>query len=287
MNILIICGVIFILLILFIILESHRELNMIKLKEYDYPVKDDFNALKGKCFIFLSDYHEAAEGKLNDRIIKMVKEKHPEFILIGGDMINGLHSNENVLPSVDLIERLSEITNIYMASGNHEMKLRDGLYDSDLLWEKYYSSISEKVCYLTNEKAEISTLPVSIFGLDLEYKYYRRMTNTKLDPGHITQLIDYPDEDRLNILLAHNPEYFDSYSKWAPDIILSGHYHGGIIRIPFIGGVVSPKLKPFPKYTYGCFKNDKSTMYVTNGIGQHSLKIRINNIPEVVCVNFI
>ena len=287
MRILIICGIILVLLILIIILESHRELNKVKLKEYNYKVGDVFSALKGKCFIFLSDYHEAAEGRLNDRIIKMVKDKHPEFILIGGDMINGLHDNENVLPSVDLIEKLSGVADIYMASGNHEMKLREGLYNSDLLWDKYYNKIKDKVLYLRNERADIPGLPISVFGLDLEYKYYKRMKKTDLAPAHITELLDKPAEGKLNILLAHNPEYFIPYSEWSPDIILSGHYHGGIIRIPFIGGIISPKLKPFPKYTYGCFKNDKSTMYVTNGIGQHSLKLRFNNIPEVVAINFV
>ena len=94
------------------------------------------------------------------------------------------------------------------------------------------------------------------------------------------------DRDRLTILLAHNPEYFKTYADWGADIVLSGHYHGGILRFPGLGGFISPKLRFFPEYDYGVFDEGRSTLYVTCGLGQHTMKLRLNNIPEVVKVTF-
>ena len=88
-------------------------------------------------------------------------------------------------------------------------------------------------------------------------------------------------------LLAHNPDYFRSYCTLHPDLIVSGHNHGGMIRIPGIGGVISPRLHPFPKYDYGVYESAdiKTKMVVTAGCGMHSIHIRINNPPEMVVID--
>ena len=88
--------------------------------------------------------------------------------------------------------------------------------------------------------------------------------------------------------LAHNPEYFEAYAEWGADLTLSGHFHGGIINIPLIGGAISPRLKVLPKYTKGMYESEKTSgkmMYLTSGIGQHSIKIKVNNIPEIVIID--
>jgi hypothetical protein len=275
-----------VLLILFLLLllESDRELKKLKLTEYSVTTDKLGGKPLGKSFIFLSDFHEAVKGKLNDRIIEKVREVKPEFILIGGDMINGGEEDEDITPAVSLIRTLSKEAHIYMASGNHEMKVREGFYGSKNLWGRFYNEIKDYVTYIDNQTIVPGELPVRIYGLDLEYDYYKRLVKTELEVNKITSLIGNPDPEKLDILLAHNPEYFMSYAGWGADIILSGHYHGGMIRLPFLGGVISPKLVLFPKYDYGCFKEKSSRMLVTSGLGQHSIKIRFNNIPEIVAV---
>lgn len=277
---------IFVILMILLIIESRIELNKIRLTEYVYEGTKVDPSMSGKSFIFLSDFHEAQNGRLNDRIIGLVKETDPAFILIGGDMINGTHENEDITPSVSLIGRLSEIAPVYMASGNHEMKVRDGYYGYKSLWERFYDAIKDKVIYIDNKTVVPEGFPVKISGLDLDYEYYKRFSDKKLTGGGVKEYLGECDRDMLNILLAHNPEYFKAYSEWGTDIVLSGHYHGGILRFPGLGGFISPKLRLFPDYSYGMYKNAKSVLYVTCGIGQHTLKLRLNNIPEIVNIRF-
>ena len=274
------------ILVALLLIESRIELNKIRLTEYIYKGPKVDKALDNKSFIFLSDFHEAEEGRLNERIITFVKEAAPSLILIGGDMINGSHEEEDITPSTSLINALSEIAPIYMASGNHEMKVREGYYGYKSLWERFYGAICDKVEYIDNRSVYPKELPIKLSGLDLDYLYYKRFSDIKLTGSTVTEHIGECDKTAFNILLAHNPEYFDGYSQWGADIVLSGHYHGGILRLPLLGGVVSPKLKLFPKYEYGMYKKGDTVLYVTNGIGQHTLKLRLNNIPEVVKITF-
>ena len=90
--------------------------------------------------------------------------------------------------------------------------------------------------------------------------------------------------DKYNILLSHRPELFDTYVEKKIDLILTGHAHGGQIRIPFIGGIVAPNQGFFPKYTSGVIEKNKTTMVVSRGIGNSIIPFRINNRPELVVI---
>ena len=86
------------------------------------------------------------------------------------------------------------------------------------------------------------------------------------------------------ILLAHNPNYFDVYADWGADLSLSGHIHGGMIRLPLIGGVLSPETLLFPKYDAGVFENGAAKMILSRGLGRGRMGIRLFNPPEVVSI---
>ena len=81
--------------------------------------------------------------------------------------------------------------------------------------------------------------------------------------------------------LAHNPIYFDSYAWWGADLTVSGHLHGGIIRIPGIGGIITPQAKLFPRYDAGQFKKNGKNLVVSRGLGTHTVNIRIFNPAEL------
>ena len=83
------------------------------------------------------------------------------------------------------------------------------------------------------------------------------------------------------ILLAHSPIGFEAYAEWGADFVLSGHVHGGIVRIPVIGGILSPERRFLPKYTKGIYHFNSSVMNVSAGIG----KFRVNNPSEFVCID--
>ena len=82
------------------------------------------------------------------------------------------------------------------------------------------------------------------------------------------------------VLLAHSPLGFSAYAEWGADVVLSGHVHGGIVRIGEIG-LLSPERKFLPRYTKGIFKENGCSMIVSAGIG----KFRVNNPPEVICLD--
>jgi predicted MPP superfamily phosphohydrolase len=87
-----------------------------------------------------------------------------------------------------------------------------------------------------------------------------------------------------NILLSHRPEEFDIYANSKYDLVLTGHAHGGQVRIPFIGGLVAPNQGLFPEYDSGIFTSNNTTMVVSRGIGNSIIKLRVNNRPEIVLI---
>lgn len=289
MEILTICLMIAVL-ILSVYLESRRELNTLRVTTYEVSDKKVPEWMKGKNIVFLSDFHEAEKGAINEKILKEVKTAAPELVIIGGDLVNGSESPDRITPAKDLINALGRDYTVLYAFGNHERKMDEDFYGTKDLWESFTDSFSENVHILRNEKYDVSSEEgkgiISIYGLDLPLKYYGRVRFPKPDAGMIEDMLGTPDKESYNILLGHAPDFAKSYGEWGADMVLAGHFHGGMVRLPLLGGVISPRLRPFPKYDYGVYECGLGKMYVTNGLGQHSMSIRINNIPEIVVIKF-
>ena len=117
--------------------------------------------------------------------------------------------------------------------------------------------------------------------------YYKRFRKIKMEDTYLKDVIGTPKKDVYEILLAHNPEYFEEYAAWGADLVLSGHVHGGIMRLPVLGGVISPKLVLFPKYDGGRFEEKNATMILSRGLGMHTLPIRIFNPAELVVIHLL
>lgn len=118
-------------------------------------------------------------------------------------------------------------------------------------------------------------------GLSLDMEYYRRLSRAYPTKTVISDLVGDADSSYYNVLIAHNPDFFDAYAGWGADLVVSGHNHGGMVRLPGLGGVISPRLHIFPKYDYGIHRKSGSTMVVSGGMGAHSVKIRVNNRPQI------
>lgn len=98
------------------------------------------------------------------------------------------------------------------------------------------------------------------------------------------KLKDLMDENQYTILLSHRPELFNVYAAHSIDLILSGHAHGGQVRLPFVGGLVAPNQGLFPKYDEGIYEIGPSKMVVSRGLGNSIFPVRINNRPELVVI---
>lgn len=246
----------------------------------------------GFKFIFISDLHGKIYGKENTTLIQLINKANPDCILIGGDMMVGGEnpkyefgyspiSAKSVDISVDLISKLSKKYTIIHALGNHEEKLHSEL------WRKYTKALKEfnvklidnDVYRFINDDEE----QIDIYGLSLGREFYPKFKRKELDVRNITDKIGTKGEN-YSILMAHSPVYFSAYSKWGADLTLSGHLHGGIMRLPFVGGVIGPDFFIFPKYSGGLYKENNRNMIVSCGAGMHTVNLRIFNPPELTLV---
>jgi len=246
----------------------------------------------GFKFIFISDLHGKIYGKENTTLIQLINKANPDCILIGGDMMVGGEnpkyefgyspiSAKSVDISVDLISKLSKKYTIIHALGNHEEKLHSEL------WRKYTEALKEfnvklidnDVYRFINDDEE----QIDIYGLSLGREFYPKFKRKELDVRNITDKIGTKGEN-YSILMAHSPVYFSAYSKWGADLTLSGHLHGGIMRLPFVGGVIGPDFFILPKYSGGLYKENNRNMIVSCGVGMHTVNLRIFNPPELTLV---
>ncbi|MDR2547299.1 MAG: metallophosphoesterase [Lachnospiraceae bacterium] len=141
------------------------------------------------------------------------------------------------------------------------------------------------IARLQNESIHISDINMNIFGLDMDYDFYRRFSPARLSVDYIDELIGAPEEGAVNLLIAHNPDYFPGYAAWGADLVVSGHLHGGLIRLPLLGGLISPRFRLFPRYDGGLFSSGKSTMVVSRGLGGNFLQVRMRNPGELVVIH--
>ena len=135
-----------------------------------------------------------------------------------------------------------------------------------------------------NRSANKENKNINIRGLSIELDYYKPGKPEVLEEDYLNKLIGEKNPSDFDILIAHNPLYFPDYARWGSDLVISGHVHGGIIRLPFLKGVISPQMKLFPKYDAGEFSIGNSKMLLSRGLGTHSFMLRVFNRPELVNV---
>ena len=235
--------------------------------------------------IQISDLHNKSFGKDNIHLLNEINKINPQVVFITGDIIDG--ENKNYQVALNLLNNLAKRYKVYYINGNHEQKALIKKYKD--LYTKYFEELKKiPAIYLDNEKTQIKKGDsyINIYGLTIPFKYYKYLfdknKSTDLDENFLQESLPKINKKEFNILLAHTPFYFDEYEKWGADLILAGHVHGGIIRIPFIGGLLSPNRQFFPKYDLGKYNKNNSTMIVTKGLGGSKVLVRINCKPEVV-----
>lgn len=237
---------------------------------------------------FLSDLHDNEIGAGNSKLVSAVAKTEPDLIIIGGDMITA-HPGCKWDRAVNLIKELNNLGKpVLYGMGNHEYRMdryREDYGDAYDRMVRDFTEAGAKV--LRNDSVSFDDMNLQIQGLMLDRKYYRRFKGRCVpDKEAVGGYISVRDNRMVRVMLAHNPEFFKAYAPHA-DIVLSGHVHGGIMVLPFIGGVVSPRLTLFPKYDGGRFdmKNadgTDSTMLVSRGLGSHTIPFRIFNPLELV-----
>lgn len=232
----------------------------------------------GYKIIQLSDLHDAVFGEKHGDIVKEVVKIAPDAIYITGDFID--RNRYDLEQSLLLVDAIKDVAPIYYVTGNHEISINDV--------DRIKNSLQELgVHILTDEMKILSSLEgekMSIGGIE------DPLSSTGDEQVAVERAVEKAFEgvpqEMFKILLSHRPEYFDVYVRNDIDVTFSGHAHGGQVRIPGIGGMVSPGQGIFPKLTSGIHEKEGSQLVVSRGIGNSLFPIRIFNQPEIVVVTF-
>ena len=266
--------------LLVIIIDGNRFV----IKEYQLS---DTKLKKEVTYVLLADLHDKDYGSGNRKLRRAIKKINPDGILVAGDMVSA-NKGEDYSTALSLLLELSKAYPIYYGNGNHESKIEryPGIYgNAGCSYQTYKNSlIKAGVHFLLNDHIYLPAANIDIYGLETKGEYYQRFFTYPMKENFLKQNLGTPNHNHTNILIAHNPEYFKDYGRWGADLVVSGHIHGGMMRLPLLGGVISPKVRLFPKYDGGIFKEKGTTMIISRGIGDHWPNIRIFNPAELVVI---
>lgn len=270
------------LIFISILMYFRKKIDVTKYTISNKKIPEEFNGFK---ILQLSDFHSEGYRNTTERLIDKVKNINPDIIVMTGDMVSW--DMNNIQEAKRLIKSLSEVYPIYYIDGNHEHLaeiLRPGRY---VAFNEFMQELG--VTIIKNNYVEIykGDKSINLYGVDLPLDgdtglYINRF---QLEKNYVEKTLPEADKEKFNILLAHTPAFIKQYSQWGADLVLAGHMHGGIVRIPFTNiGLLSPERTIFPKYAAGKFKVKDSTMIVNRGIGTSSFKLRIFNNPEITVI---
>lgn len=245
---------------------------------------------KNARFVFLTDMHgryfsDTLFGRDFSKLIRMIDSQKPDFVIIGGDMIVSKHVIK-IDEAFELVRELTKKYKVYYCIGNHEARLDwDDENDTPYSLSVFKEKIKEcDAIILDNDAVYLNDHNIQISGVSLKQKYYNKKISVTPSVDELKSLYKSRD-DAFNIMCAHNPEYAVEYRKLNPDLILSGHMHGGLLRLPGGRGFITPRYKLFQKRCWGVYKDGNVIHIVSQGMANHTLPVRLFNPGEIVTVD--
>ncbi|MGP6146084.1 metallophosphoesterase [Jeotgalibaca sp. A122] len=265
-------GIVLLILIGYIFWGTNAlEINHLTIRDDEIP--DSFDSFK---IAQVSDLHNKDFGS---DLIDKIAEENPDMIAVTGDLIDSTFPDLDI--AISVIESLCEIAPVYYVTGNHEASRFD-------LFTKLAKQMEAAgVNMMDNHQIKIEKDDESIRILGLE------------DPNFINSALSFEDkyermhqelkklvtDEGYQILLSHRPEEMSSYVEEEIDLVLSGHAHGGQIRLPILGALFAPGQGFFPEYSLGTYTEKNTTMVVNRGLGNSGIPFRFMNRPEVIIIS--
>lgn len=255
----------------------------LKVTEYDV----DIDGLTSPArVVVISDLHSREYGNDNSTLLALIAAQHPDAVFAVGDMINRSADEEDILQFLELLVKLQEIAPVYYSPGNHES---DYMTDRDSGLLGRVSATGVTVLLDEYVETQLGGNTVRIGGTMGHYYRYEWSEEQKNDPPDYAMQEEIGSTDVPSIVLMHMPENMiaDSARKnWNADLYISGHTHGGVVRLPLIGGLVAPTQGLFPKYDQGFFTVDgRLKLIITSGLAGYGPIPRIFNRPEICVIN--
>ncbi len=248
----------------------------------NYEIDTEFT--ENVRIVQITDLHNRVFGDDNTKLVEKIIDSKPDFVVMTGDMINENEESLSVITS--LVKKLTISIPVYFSLGNHELVYLQNYDDS--LFVKLENAGATVLNY-EYQDINVNGNNIRIGGY---YGYYRTPhldTNDIEQQNYMNQFSNsFEDTDNYKILLCHIPTPWLDWHRiddFPVDLVLCGHYHGGQIRIPFIGGLYAPYVGWFPKYTKGLFIGEQSNCVLSTGLGAEGFIPRFNNPPEIVVID--
>lgn len=240
-------------------------------------------------FVALSDLHCREFGKGNSRLLDKIKAQSPDAIFAVGDMISNNSDISDADEMVALLCRLNEIAPTFFAPGNHELEYISRTGD-DLL-----TKVSNAGITIVNDSyvdCNFGGQTIRIGGTMGHAFPFGRTPDEFRSSDIYRFLIEFEDTDLPTVCLSHMPDTFifnNAASYWpGVDLVISGHTHGGMIRLPFVGGLIAPMQGFFPDYDRGYFKlSSNMQMIIGSGLAGYGIVPRIFNLPEICVIDIV
>lgn len=252
----------------FLIKDSRDDLEISRYEVKSQKLPESFDGFK---IVQLSDLHGAEFGEDGMELVEKVKELEPDIIALTGDFV----TDEGDLAAVEkLAGRLVKLCPVYFVSGNHEFGSGLAIKVRNILERAGVKYLSNE--YLTISRGEDEIL---LGGVEDPLAYA-----DMLSPDELAQKMNDAAPDAFKILLGHRNYWMTEYPELPVDLIFCGHAHGGLIRIPGVGGLIGTDRRLFPDFDAGEYNNGRYTLIVSRGLGNSVPIPRVFNRPEIVCV---
>ncbi|MFU0788783.1 MAG: metallophosphoesterase [Virgibacillus proomii] len=254
-----------ILFILSLCIKTFMDTNMFKVNKVQFhsgkiPESSAISILQ------ISDVHNKVFGDNNEKLMKTIEKLNADIIVITGDLVD--RSTDNLKHMFSLIDKITSIhKHVFFVTGNHE-------WDNPKREELLAGLKERKVTVLNNKNSQLTVdgVTLNLVGID----------DASTNHENVNEAFNGINDKRYTVLLSHTPDIIENDSEVSADLILSGHTHGGQVRLPFIGALVAPDQGFFPKFEKGTYKIDNSQyLYIDSGLGTSVAPIRFMNQSQI------
>ena len=216
----------------------------------------------------LSDLHGRSFGKNNVRLLRTLQKARPDMICICGDLFDEKTDLTMLEP---LLTGLTDIAPVYYVTGNHEWQVKN-------LREILQKMRAWGVTVLENEGRVLSRggAEMVVAGVHDPCGPYDMKT-----PAALVRELRSAQGNDFILMLSHRNDELAMWSQLGVQLVLSGHCHGGVVRLPFVGGVFGTRRELVPEYDAGVYRQDGTTLFVSRGLGYTNVHFRLFNRPHV------
>ena len=261
----------FLIFILFCVGFFHWSNHSLQVQRFTFTSPRLPAGFDGCVIVQLSDLHGALFGEDNRDLLKVVAKNRPDYIFLTGDLLDQYRATPHSY-AVSLGGALADIAPTYFVTGNHEWALPDVPGLKRKLEEAGVQVLTNEYTVLARDGDN-----AVLAGVDDPNGYADQKT-----PEEVAEEVRAAFADPFWILLAHRNNYFeDAYCRLGADLVISGHGHGGLVRLPFTDGLVSVERTFFPSYTAGFYQAGGADLFVSRGLGNSGRTFRLFNRPQV------